>query len=81
MADVKRDCSEYEFPTCLHKLAASMHILNIDPASITIQIPYSDWWKLQCELERKFRGFMLHTGQGPLVEEFQYQGFKFVPKK
>lgn len=81
MSNAEKDYSEYEFPNCMHKLAASMHIQGIDPSTITIQIPFTDWWKLQCAIERKFRGFMLHTGETALVEEFRYQGFKFIPKK
>lgn len=81
MADVEKDYGEYEFPMCMHKLAAAMHIQGIDPSSITIQIPFSDWWKLQCALERKMRGFMLYAGKGAIAEEFQYMGFRFTAKK
>ena len=72
----------YEFPYCMHALAAGLHNLNIDPEKTEIALPFDEWWRLWCTIESKFRGMMRFDGRadGP-PQRFQYMGFTFVVKK
>jgi hypothetical protein len=71
----------FEFPACMHALAGALHRMCVDPDKVEIVLPRNEWWKLQCALERKFRGLMRYQGLGDLKPEFRYMGFKFVVKK
>jgi hypothetical protein len=77
------DVDYYEFPYCMHALAAAMHRENINPGAMEIALPFDEWWRLWNVLERKFRGMMRFDGRGDCLNpaEFQYMGFKFVVKK
>lgn len=74
----------YEFPGCIHVLSAALHSMAIDPADMTISLPREEWWKLQCALERQFRGLMSYDGRAPVLsDEFRYMGvrFKVAPER
>jgi len=69
-----------EFPAPLHRLAASMHMLDIDPHGIEVALPFADWWKLYCRIERQFSGLLTPAFDGraqPVA--FRYMGFLFKP--
>jgi hypothetical protein len=70
---------DFEFPTCMHRLAAGMHMQGIDPQEVTITLPHPKWWALYSALERKMQGFMPFDGRGMRPMEFRYMGFRFVP--
>jgi hypothetical protein len=74
----------YEFPYCMHALAAGLHRCNVDPGKMEIALPFDEWWRLWCAVESKFRGMMRFDGRsgidGP-PSKFQYMGFTFVVKK
>lgn len=71
--------SKYDFPECMHAMAAAMHMESIDPHGVTISLPRDEWWKLYCSLERRFRGLMAYDGRRfPMAaDEFRYMGFLF----
>jgi hypothetical protein len=71
----------YEFPYCMHAMAAALHLLNVDPAEMRISLPFDEWWKLWCALERKYRGLMRFDGRGRPADEFQYMGVTFCVEK
>lgn len=71
----------FEFPTCMHALAGALHCAFVDPGKVEIALPWDDWWRLNCALERKFRGMLRFQGLGEVPQYFQYMGFKFVVKK
>jgi hypothetical protein len=72
---------KFEFPRCMHVLAASMHMNGIDPSYVTITMPADKWWDLRCLIERHIPGFMHITHREDLVAEFRYMGFRFVPER
>jgi len=72
---------DYTFPNCMHALASAMHRHNINPAAMTITLPYDEWWRLWCALEARFRGMMIFDGRGSRPSEFSYMGFKFKVEK
>ena len=77
-----RETDYYEFPNCMHALAAAMHRHNVDPGHLTILLPQEEWCRLWCALESKFRGMMMFDGSIALPGEFMYMGFKFkIDKK
>jgi hypothetical protein len=67
----------YEFPQCMHALAAGLHRENINPGKMIITLPFDDWWRLQCAIERKYEHIMTHDGRGALADKFHYMGFTF----
>jgi len=66
----------YEFPTCMHALAAAFHRCNIQPCRIVL--PFDDWWRLWNVLEQKHRGMLVFDGRGNRPDQFMYMGFTFV---
>lgn len=78
---MSEDIAKYEFPNLLHPLAAALHMNNIDPGQVVIQLPPVEWWKLYCLLERKFRGMMLFDGRGEVPMSFRYMGFTFEVRR
>lgn len=82
MSVVVSKIAESEFPNCMHSLAAAFHLMNVDPAGVVITLPREQWWKLQCQIESRFRGLMTYDGRGgkdAVWHEFTYMGFKFRP--
>lgn len=69
----------FEFPNCMHALAAACHMQGINPQDVTISLPRDQWWKLQCAIERQYAGFMTYDGRQKVLDSFQYMGFKFRP--
>lgn len=68
----------HEFPTCMHWFAASLHIQQINPGDVEIVLPFDDWWKLYCLIERQFRGLLTPTFDGRQTgSQFKYMGFTF----
>ena len=71
----------FSFPTCMHALSGALHRECIDPSKVEISLPWDQWWKLHCSLERKFRGLLRFQGLGEVPQSFRYMGFSFVVKK
>ena len=71
----------YEFPNCMHVLNAALHMLQIDPGCVTIELPFDQWWKLSQILQSKFSGLMYFDGRQRELDSFKYMGFKFVCRK
>lgn len=61
----------------MHALGASLHAELIDPGSVRIVLPFDDWWKLWCALDRKYRWIMKFDGRGDRPTQFKYMGFTF----
>ena len=69
----------YKFPMCLHPLGAGLHQAGVMPGNISIVLPFNDWWRLQCLVERMFPGVsMRFDGRGELPTQFQFYGFRFI---
>jgi len=79
MSDEKFDF--FSFPNCMHALSGALHREFIDPDKVEIALPWNEWWKLNCALERKFRGMLRFQGLGEIPQNLSYMGFKFVVKK
>jgi hypothetical protein len=71
----------FSFPTCMHALSGALHRECVDPEKVEILLPWSEWWRLHCALERKFRGLMRYAGLGETPQSFKYMGFKFTVKR
>jgi hypothetical protein len=71
----------YEFPTCLHVFSAALHREGVEPSSMTIEMPFDQWWKLSQKLQSKFKDLMFFDGRQKELAQFQYMGFKFRVKK
>lgn len=69
---------KFDFPDCMHALAAAFHMQGIDPSDVTIRLPHDKWWDLYSALERRVRGFMLCDPRQPLPRGFRYMGFFFT---
>ena len=68
---------KFTFPNCMHYLSAALHREMVEPGKVTISLPFDEWWRLHCALERKFRGMMRYDGRGQDPTEFIYMGFRF----
>ena len=73
----------YSFPECLHVLGAAMHMAHVSPRDVEIILPFDDWWKLYCALQRKFPRLaeFQFSGRGARPDHFMYDGFRFVARK
>jgi hypothetical protein len=67
----------YTFPQCIHAFRAGLHRLNVDPAKMTITLPFDNWWALQNAIERQFGNQMVFDGCGKLENVFHYMGIRF----
>jgi hypothetical protein len=69
----------YKFPTCIHVLSAALHRENVDPKKIVITMPFDEWWRLSCALQRK--DLCYFDGRGNLGDHFMYLGITFKADK
>jgi hypothetical protein len=71
--------SKFEFPDCMHAMAAAFHMQHVDPGCVTISLPRTKWWELLNAIDRKYQaGILRFDGRGPMTDRFQYMGFTFA---
>lgn len=66
------------FRLSVHEFCAALHLEHCNPGEVEILLPHDQWWRLQCSIDRKFRGFMYYDGRRPFdVNYFIYLGLTF----
>lgn len=71
--------TKYQFPDCLHPVGAALHMLGCSPAGMVVELPRDTWWKVRCEIDRRWPQFMQQRfdGRGALSDEFECMGMRF----
>lgn len=75
------DLRDWQFPGGVHRFSTALHMHEIDPGRVRIELPFDDWWKLWCAIERYMPGLYAVDTNHRSASEFRYMGFTFVGRK